>query len=115
MSIHYIVQNDSEPWFTATLEDANGPMLIQGRDVRFTMWRMDTKAVKLNSVTAENLDDGTATNKGKVRYKPNPATDTNEYGTFECKWEVEKTTGNWESFPSGAPWDLVVISRDYGV
>ena len=99
MAVDFSIKvGDVLPVLTATLSDASGALAINGATVRFHMDDRDTGAEIVNAV-AENLDDATEANRGKVRYQWQAA-DTDTPGWFWGEFQVTFTGPKTLTFPS---------------
>lgn len=95
-----IKQGDLGPSLEFTCQDATGAaVLIQSYPVRFIMRSQKTGIVKV-SADAQNLDDGTANNRGKGRYDWQ-AGDTDTAGLYDCEVQVTFPGSKPQTFPNG--------------
>lgn len=95
------------PALSATLTDDNGPVLIQGATATLTL--TDAAGAVALSAAATVLDDGTAANRGKLKYDWLTG-DTGVAGVYRAVWTVT-AGGRSQQFPMRPvqPFMLILI------
>lgn len=85
------VEGQTEPIIHQLLNEGE-PFLIQGMTVELVLQKKDGTAISTSGKTT-NLDDGTAPNKGKVKYSPDAADLTKAGSPYYVRWKVTDGAG----------------------
>lgn len=100
MSDFYIRQGDTASDIADVLRDANEqPVAVNGAAVDFVMSPLRGGPPKVDD-DAQNDDDGSPANKGKVRYVWENAAQTDTPGDYLVGWKVTYASGKVQTFPN---------------
>lgn len=103
-----VTEGWTEPIIHTLLNDG-AAVLIQGLTIALIMYGSDHAALS-TSGKVTNLDDGTAPNKGKVKFSPGSSDLVEAKSPYTVKWKVTDGAGKDAFWPNGA-WETLKVYK----